>query len=81
VIGWRPYLFTALALILLALMVLDVTAASRAKSDSQQCAVVTALAKAGFRREASRQYETLLEAHPGLQCAQDGQIDPTVTTP
>jgi hypothetical protein len=76
VIGWRPYLFTLLAAALLAIMVLDVTAARRVRINP--CAPVNSLARAGFHREALRQYELVLEAHPATTCPRAGPGDPTL---
>jgi hypothetical protein len=75
-IGWRPYLFTLLAAALLAIMVLDVTATRRTRIN--RCAAVNSLARAGFHREALRQYALVLEAHPRTTCPRAGPGDPTL---
>jgi hypothetical protein len=81
VIGWRPYLLTTLALVLLALMVLDVVGGSQPAPKPDPCAPVAALSKAGFHREASKEYERVLEATPDASCTKAGPFVPTVTTP
>jgi hypothetical protein len=68
-IGWRPYLLTALAVLLLALVVVDVDTTLR---NSSACASANALMADGFLSGARQQYTSLLTAHPTTSCAVTG---------
>jgi hypothetical protein len=85
VIGWRPYLLTLLAAVLLAVMALDVTAAARKPAPKPPpkpvnlCAPANALQHAGFHREAERRYQLVLATHPEKKCPLVPVDDPNLT--
>jgi hypothetical protein len=69
-IGWRPYLLTGLALVLFAIVALDVRAAGR---DAPVCAKADALRKAGYLTAAERAYAAISRDDGPTQCADDGR--------
>jgi hypothetical protein len=69
-IGWRPYLLTLLALALIAVVVLDVVAASRGPSS---CAKADGLRNAGLYTEADKEYAAVLRDDAKSGCAAKGR--------
>jgi hypothetical protein len=68
-IGWRPYLFTFLALVLAALAILDVSAAG---SKSRSCTSADALEQARNYADARTAYASVLQSDPKSACALAG---------
>jgi hypothetical protein len=70
-IGWRPYLLTGLALLLVVVAVLDVAGAGR-KPSRDPCASAAMLAQARFFSQARDAYAAVLKSDPTSKCATGG---------
>jgi hypothetical protein len=68
-IGWRPYLLTALGVALIVLAGLDVGTTLR---NSSTCASANAVRSGGLLAQARQQYQTVLMVHPRARCATAG---------
>lgn len=75
-IGWRPYLLTGLALLLITVAVLDVAAKGR-KASPDSCASAAVLAQARFFTQARAAYARVLKGDPNSKCATGGILTST----
>jgi hypothetical protein len=73
-IGWRPYLLTALAVVLVAVAILDVHASLRRPS---ACATADSLRAGQLLDQARNEYASVLRAHPAAACATAGLVKTT----
>jgi hypothetical protein len=69
VIGWRPYLLTGVAIVLLAAVAFDVIGSGR---NSSSCSTSDALARARQFAKARAGYAAIRVHDPGSQCAKRG---------
>jgi hypothetical protein len=69
-IGWRPYLFTALAIVLFTVVALDVVHTRR---PPPPCATADGLLSAGLLARADRAYASVLRDDAQSRCASSGR--------
>jgi hypothetical protein len=69
-IGWRPYLFTGLAILLLAVAALDV---ANTRRPTPPCATADGLRTAGMLARADRAYASVLRDDAKSPCATRGR--------
>jgi hypothetical protein len=69
-IGWRPYLLTGLALVLLAVVALDVVAAGR---PAEACRTADGMRSSGQLVKADQAYAAVLQDDASSRCAKSGR--------